>query len=225
MPGFRALNPVRVLPITISGGPMRRPARSTLLRSFAALVAVVVLAACSSEPDEGGDASATTTSATAAPADADAYADAVCGALGDWMTSIEEGNASLQDSLGDEVDLENVKQGLLDFLDDTIANTDEMVATIEDAGVPDVDNGQQVHDEIVSLLGQAQTAFEDARDTVDGLDASDPQALGQGLQELGTSLQSAFDEVQNPLENTDSTELNEAFESNEACTALDDMAA
>jgi hypothetical protein len=203
---------------------MRRAARSTLLRSFAALVAVVVLAACSSDADEGGDAGETTTSA-AAPADAEAYADTVCGALSDWMASIEEGNASLQDSLGNEVDLENVKQGLLDFLDDTIANTEEMVGTIEDAGVPDVDNGQQIHDEIVSLLGQAQTAFEDARATVDGLDASDPQALGQGLQELGTSLQSAFDDVQNPLENTDSTELNEAFESNEACTALDDMAA
>ncbi len=204
---------------------MRRAARSTLLRSFAALVSVVVLAACSSDADEGGDAGGTTTSAAAAPADADSYADTVCGALSDWMASIEEGNASMQDSLGDEVDLENVKQGLVDFLDDTIANTEEMVATIEDAGVPDVDNGQQVHDEIVSLLGQALSAFEDARDTVDALDASDPQALGQGLQELGTSLQSAFDEVQNPLENTDSTELNEAFESNEACTALDDMAA
>jgi hypothetical protein len=204
---------------------MRRAARSTLLRSSAALVFVVVLAACSSDADEGGGAGETTTSAAAAPTDADAYAETVCGALGDWMTSFEEGNASMQDSLGDEVDLENVKQALLDFLDDTIANIDELVTTVEDAGVPDVDNGQRVHDEIVSLLGQAQTAFEDARDTVDGLDASDPEALGQGLQELGTSLQSAFDEVQNPLENTDSTELNEAFESNEACTALDDMAA
>ncbi len=204
---------------------MRRAARSTLLRSFAALVSVVVLAACSSDPDEGGDAGETTTSAAAAPADAEAYADTVCGALSDWMTSIEEGNASLQDSLGNEVDLENVKQGLLDFLDDTIANTDEMVATIEDAGVPDVENGEQIHDEIVSLLGQAQTAFEEARDTVDALDASDPQALGQGLQELGTSLQSAFDDVQNPLENTESAELEEAFEANEACSALAEMAA
>jgi hypothetical protein len=204
---------------------MRRAARSTLVRSFAALVSVVALAACSSDADEGGDVGETTTSAAAAPADAGAYADTVCGALSDWMASIEEGNASLQDSLGDEVDLENVKQGLLDFLDDTIANTEELVGTIEDAGVPDVDNGEQIHDEIVSLLGRAQTAFEDARDTVDALDASDPQALGQGLQELGTSLQSAFDDVQNPLENTDSTELNEAFESNEACTSLDDMAA
>ena len=203
---------------------MSRPARSLLLRSLAVAASVVVLAACSSDADDGGEGGETTGGA-ASPADAQTYADTVCGALGDWMTSIEEGNASLQDSLENETDLENVKQGLLDFLDDTIANTDEMLGTIGDGGAPDVDNGEQIHDEIVNLLRQARTAFLQARDTVDGLDASDPQALGAGLQELGTSLQSAFDDVQNPLENTDSTELNEAFESNEECTALDEMAA
>ena len=141
------------------------------------------------------------------------------------MTSIEQGNATLQGSLENETDLEQVKQRLLEFLDGTIASTDEMLSTIDRTGAPDVDNGEQIHQELQNLLGQASTAFEDARETVDGLDASDPQALGTGLQELGTSLQSAFDDVQNPLENTDSTELDEAFASNETCTGLDDMAA
>ena len=204
---------------------MSRSARSLLLRSLALAASILVLAACSSDGDEGGEGGEPTTGAVAAPADAETYADTVCGALGDWMASIEEGNAALQSSLENETDLENVKQGLLDFLDDTIANTDEMLSTISDGGAPDVDGGEQIHDEIVSLLGQARTAFQGARDTVDGLDASDPQALGTGLQELGTSLQSAFDDVQNPLENTDNAELEEAFEANEACTALDDMAA
>ena len=204
---------------------MSRSARSLLLRSLAIAASVLVLAACSSDADEGGDGGEPTTSAAAAPADAETYADTVCGALGDWMASIEEGNAALQSSLENESDLENVKQGLLDFLDDTIGNTDEMLSTISDGGAPDVDDGERIHDEIVSLLGQARAAFQQARDTVDGLDASDPQALGTGLQELGTSLQSAFDDVQNPLENTESAELEEAFEANEACSALDEMAA
>jgi hypothetical protein len=204
---------------------MSRSARSLLLRSLAVAASVLLFAACSSDADEGGEGGEPATSAAAAPADAETYADTVCGALGDWMASIEEGNASLQSALENETDLENVKQGLLDFLDDTIANTDEMLSTISDGGAPDVDGGDQIHDEIVSLLGQARSAFQQARDTVDGLDASDPQALGTGLQELGTSLQSAFDDVQNPLENTDNAELEEAFESNEACSALDEMAA
>lgn len=205
---------------------MPRVSRSVLLRWFALVLSVSVLAACS---DDGGGGTDPTDAAdeTEAPAatDADTYAATVCGALGDWMTSIEEGNATLQGSLENETDLEQVKQRLLEFLDDTIANTDEMISTIESAGAPDVDNGEELHGQLVDLLGQAKTAFEDARTSVDDLDPSDPQALGTGLQELGTSLQSAFADVQNPLENAESPELEQAFEDNEACTSLDDQMA
>jgi len=198
--------------------------RSVLLRSIVVATSLFVLAACSS--DDGAGAGEEGDAGTEEEAvDADTYADGVCTALTEWMTSIEEGNATLQGSLENETDLEQVKQRLLEFLDGTIASTDEMLSTIDRTGAPDVDNGEQIHQELQNLLGQASTAFEDARETVDGLDASDPQALGTGLQELGTSLQSAFDDVQNPLENTDSTELDEAFASNETCTGLDDMAA
>jgi hypothetical protein len=200
--------------------------RSVLLRWFAVVLSVFVLAACSSDggseggtTDDGGDEPAP------AAADAEGYADTVCGALTDWMTAIEQGNADLQSSLENETDLEAVKLRLLEFLDDTIASTEDMLGAIEDGGAPDVDNGEQIHQELLGLLEQARTAFQDARDTVDGLDASDPQELGEGLQELGTSLQTAFDDVQNPLENTDSSDLDEAFEANEDCTSLDDMAA
>jgi hypothetical protein len=200
--------------------------RSALLRWFAVVASVFVLAACSSDngveggtTDDGGEGPAPAT------ADADGYAAAVCGALTDWMTAIEDGNTELQSSLENETDLEAVKQRLLEFLDDTIASTDEMLGSIEDAGAPDVDNGEEIHQQLLELLGRASTAFQDARDTVDGLDASDPQALGTGLQELGTSLQAAFADVENPLENTDSTELDEAFQANEDCTSLDEMAA
>jgi hypothetical protein len=205
---------------------MPRLTRSVLLRWFVVVLSVSVLAACSDDGGNGGEPAdgADDTEAPAA-ADADAYADTVCGALSDWMTSIEEGNTTLQSSLENETDLEQVKQRLLEFLDDTIANTDEMLGTIEDGGAPDVDNGEELHQQLLDLLGQAKTAFEDARDTVDGLDATDPQELGTGLQELGTSLQTAFADVQNPLENAESPELDQAFEENEACTSLDDMAA
>jgi hypothetical protein len=198
--------------------------RSLLLRLAVVVTAMFLLAACSDGGD-GGDATDDGGGAEAETLDADAYADRVCGALTDWMSAIEEGNTTLQSSLENETDLEQVKQRLLEFLDSTIASTDDMLGTIEGAGAPDVDNGEQIHDELQNLLGQARTAFQDARETVDGLDASDPQALGTGLQELGTSLQTAFDDVQNPLENTDSTELDEAFAANETCTSLDDMAA
>ena len=204
---------------------MPRVTRSVLLRWMALVLSVSVLAACS---DDGGGGTEPTDAGeeTEAPAaDADTYADTVCGALNDWMTSIEEGNTTLQSSLENETDLEQVKQRLLEFLDDTIANTDEMIATIEDGGAPDVDGGEELHAQLIDLLGQAETAFQDARETVDGLDATDPQELGTGLQELGTSLQTAFADVQNPLENAESPELDQAFEDNEACTALDDMAA
>ena len=202
---------------------MPRVTRSALLRWVAVVLSVSVLAACSDDSGDGTD-TAEETEAPAA-ADADTYAERVCGALSDWMTSIEEGNATLQGSLENEVDLEQVKQRLLEFLDDTIANTDDMIARVEDAGAPDVDNGEELHQRLLDLLGQAKTAFEDARDTVEGLDASNAQELGTGLQELGISLQTAFADVQNPLENADSEELDRAFEDNEACTSLEDMAA
>jgi len=195
-----------------------------MVRWLAILASVFVLAACSSDGETGGDTGAAG-GETASSVDAETYADTVCGAMNDWIGSIEAGNQTLQGALENETNLENVKQRLLEFLDETITNTDDLLTTLDDTGAPDVDNGDQVHDEIQQLLGQARTAFEEARDTVDGLDAGDPQALTQGFQEVTTSLQSAFADVENPIEQIESPELQEAFDSNETCNSIDEAAA
>ena len=201
---------------------MVRVPRSRLVRWSAIVASVLVLAACSDGGESGDNETAAASPTTV---DADTYAGTVCGAINDWIGSIEEGNQTLQGALENETNLENVKQRLLEFLDETLANTDDLVATLGDTGAPDVENGEQVHGEIQQLLDQARSAFADARDTVDGLDANDPQALGQGLQEVGTSLQSAFAGVENPIEQIESPELEEAFEANESCDSLGEAAA
>jgi hypothetical protein len=203
-----------------------RRSRSSLLHRLPiwslAVVAMVVLSACGGD-DSGGEPTATQTSAAPALADADTYATNMCTAIGDWATSIQERNETMQEELVGETSAEGVKQRVVTFLDDAIASTDQMLEQIDETGAPDVENGDEVHQQLVGALESARTVLADARETVDQLDSDDAQAMGQGLQELGASIQTAFEDISNPLETLENEELDQAFSENAACTELEQL--
>jgi hypothetical protein len=203
---------------------MRRFRSSTLNRLpiWSLVLALFLLAAC--EGDSGGDPTATgAASPTEALADADTYATNMCTAITDWATSIQERNVSMQEELQEETSAEGVKQRVLEFLDDAITSTDQMLEQIDEVGVPDVEDGEEVHQQLVGALESSRDVLADARDTVDQLDSDDPQALSQGLQDLGTSIQTAFGDISSPLESLENEELDQAFTENAACTELQQL--
>ncbi len=113
----------------------------------AALVAAVAFAAC------GGSNKVS----------AKDYAGKVCGAVQSWQTTLQSSSADLSAALGPSASPTTGKQKLGDFFDRVIAATGTMLGQLQDAGVPDVNNGQQISDTLVNAMTGFKTALETGR--------------------------------------------------------------
>lgn len=146
------------------------------------------------------------------------YATDVCGAVKQYTDSIQDRVSEIQSNAPENP--EEGKEVLTTFMDDMISDTDTLISDVEEAGVPDVDDGEQIADEVQSALEQVKSILEDARSQIDDLPTDDPQAFAEGTQELGTSLQESGEEVQSGLEGLQSAELEEASQDIEACQEI-----
>ncbi len=183
-------------------------------RRYAALAAILLcgaglLTACGGD-DEGGGGGGDTVSASS-------FASDVCSAVGDWAGGIQEESQQISSAF-QSGSPEEGKQILEDFIGGAVDRTDDLIAEVEEAGVPDVDGGEEYAD-------QLRDAFEAARNVLADVQAeaadlpSDPQAFGQAAQELGSGVQEALGAVGESVEQPDSPELEEAFEEEEACAS------
>lgn len=170
------------------------------------------LVACGGD-DEGGDDGGSSETVSA-----EAYAADVCGAMQDWITGIQERTQDLGSGLSGG-DADAGKQLLVDLLSEMSSSTGELVSAVEDAGVPDVDGGEEAADSLVSAFEEVQGILEDAQADVEDL-PSDPQGFQQGAAELGPTIQQALSSVGESLEEPDSEDLKTAFEEEESCNAV-----
>jgi hypothetical protein len=146
------------------------------------------------------------------------YASDVCGAVKQYTDSIRDRVSEIQSNAPQNP--EEGKEVLTTFMDDMIGDTDTLISDVEEAGVPDVDDGEQIADEVQSALEQVKSILEDARSQIEDLPTDDPQAFAEGTQEVGTSLQESGEEVQSGLEGLQSAELEEASQDIEACQEI-----
>lgn len=171
------------------------------------------LAACGG--DDGGDGGGGGSTETVS---AETYAADVCGAMQDWVTGIQERTQDLGSGLT-AGDTEGGKQVLVDLLSEMSGATGELVTAVEEAGVPDVEGGEEAADSLVSAFEDVQGILEDAEADVEAL-SDDPQEFQQGASQLGTTIQEALTQVGESLENAGSDDLTEAFENEESCNAV-----
>ena len=169
-------------------------------------------AACGGDDDgDGGGGSSETVSA-------EAYAADVCGAMQDWITGIQERTQSLTEGFQSN-DPQEGKELLSNLLAEMSAQTGDLVSAVEEAGVPDVDGGEEAADSLVSAFEDVQGILDDAQQDIEDL-PTDPQAFQQGAAELGPTLQQALSGVGSSIEEPDSQELRDAFENEESCSAI-----
>ena len=173
------------------------------------------LVACGGDDDGGDDGGGGGSSETVS---AEAYAADVCGAMQDWITGIQEKTQDLGSGITGN-DAEAGKQLLVDLLSEMSSSTGELVTAVEQAGVPDVDGGEEAADSLVSAFEEVQEILEGAEADVEAL-SSDPQEFQQGAAELGPTIQEALTSVGTSLEEPESEELKEAFEKEETCNAV-----
>lgn len=170
------------------------------------------LAACGGDDDgNGGGGSSETVSA-------EAYAADVCGAMKDWVSTIQDQAASIGENIQAR-DAQSGKDALSDLLADMSASTGDLVSAVEDAGVPNVDGGEEAADSLVSAFEDLQAILDDAQQDVADL-PTDPEGFKKGAAELAPTLQEALSSVGSSLEEPESQELQEAFENEESCSAI-----
>jgi hypothetical protein len=180
------------------------------LRTLALLLSLVVLAfaaaGCGGGDDDGSDSAA-------AP---DVWAASVCGALGNWVTSLQDGSRRLGTQMRDTKDLKTVKARFVSFLEDAEQSSEEMVEKVEEAGPPDVEQGEAIQDDLVGALEKVNQSFSNAVERANELSTSSLQSFSSGVGELSQ-------DVQKNLATTgqDFSTLSDRFQSSELDNATD----
>jgi hypothetical protein len=146
----------------------------------------------------------------------------MCGAAADWMSSLQDRNTQLQEDIGGAPsgDLGAIQEVTVAFLDGAVTDTEALIDEVSALSPPDVENGQQIHDGVLSAFTQARDLFVDARDQVAGLDTSDPAAFTQALTELSTTMSQAGTEIATSVQGLENAELDAAFNDTPACTTV-----
>ncbi|MDQ4095084.1 MAG: hypothetical protein M3174_02615 [Actinomycetota bacterium] len=199
----------------------RRTSRA--LRGWAiALASVLVFAACDGGGETTNEAASTPAAETSSPAttSAEEYVSTLCTEMQNWLTRLQEGQAQVQESVQPGSSPQDGQQALAAFFDSAIAATDQLVTAVQNAGVPDVEGGEQISEELTSRFEEARAALESARAQVDQLPVDDPEAFRAAAEDLGASIQSQLEAIGQALSTLSQPELDQAASTDPTCTGL-----
>jgi len=177
---------------------------------IAVLAAALAIGACGDD-DDGGDGESVS---------ADDYASAICSSTQDWVDGLQGRATDLQGSLGSDVSPEQGKDALAGFLDDVISDTDDWIAAVNDAGVPDVEGGEQAADDLLTAAEDAKVVLEDTRSRVDDLPTASDADFAREASEVGSATQESLGTIGDAISEPESDELRTALEESPACTEL-----
>jgi len=177
---------------------------------------LIALPACGGD-DGGGSAGGGGT----AP---EAWAKQVCGSVGSWLEDVQKRSSAIGDTAQGANSLKEAKSQFVTYFEELVARTDKMITEIEDAGDPDVEDGDAIGEDFRNTIAPMRDALADARDQAEDLPTDDPQAFAQGavkagesVEREGTQVGQAFDRLD---EKYDTAELQRAFKDEPACTEL-----
>ncbi|HYF10921.1 MAG TPA: hypothetical protein VEC09_01315 [Actinomycetota bacterium] len=201
-----------------------------------ALALAMVLAACGGDDDGGGETGtigetprvtagetaatgSTGDTATAGSVSAEEWVAGLCTSVSTYATDMQELTEGYADT-PPTGDLEEQKDFAVQLLVDAITVTEGFVEDLAAVGVPDVENGQQIFDEMTGAFDEAIAVLEEAQVSVEGIDTSDPTAFATELTNVGIALQTSSTSIQLSLGALASPELDAAALEEPACTQL-----
>ena len=153
---------------------------------------------------------------------ADEYVGSLCTAASGFTTTVVEGQTALQEAAGGDLTPEEGKERLSSFFADATEAGEQAASEIEDAGVPDVENGEEIADALSTAFDSVATALSDAQDDVEALPTDADESFQGAAEELATSFQEDVSSVGEGLsEIGQSSDLEAAAESNSECQSLE----
>ena len=181
-----------------------------------AILTSLVFVGCGGGSDDGDDGGDSETVPVAE------YVEGLCSAMVDWQGQAQELATTLQTDIQANQDLPipDRKEKLTTYLADLKTATEDFIANVEEAGVPDVEGGSDVADNFLSGFRQLVGVIETAEEQIPDLPEDSPAAFQAATDELGNQLQSGFEGIGTSFEQMGQTPLDPAFEDEESCQQI-----
>jgi hypothetical protein len=173
--------------------------------------AALVLVTCG-EGNGGGGGEGTVSAET--------YAQSLCASMQAYIDEVTTLSTDFPATLDPSASLDEQRNAVLAFLDDVLAATDRLISGVEDAGVPDIDNGDQVVVALEATFAEARGILEEARARVETISVDDPQVFAEQLNAIGETIQASLGEIGSSLASLDAPELNAAVSDHPECAAV-----
>ena len=116
----------------------------------------------------------------------------------------------------DTKDLKAVKARFVTFLEDAEESSGEMLAKVEEAGPPDVSQGEAIQDDLVTALTKVEQSFSNAVDKANELSTNSVQSFSNGVGKLSQSVQDNLSAT-----GTEFNELSDRYQAPELDDATD----
>ena len=151
---------------------------------------------------------------------AQTYAQRLCANMQSYIDEVAMLSTDFAGELDPAAELDEQRDALLAFLDDVLVATDRLIAGIDRAGVPDVDDGEEVVAAIGDTFSEARAILVDARGQVEAISVDDPETFADQRNEIGETIQASLSEIGSSLASIDAPELTTALSADPECAAL-----
>ena len=155
----------------------------------------------------------------------DDYAKAVCSGLLSWRQGVAGDSAGLSQALqAGAADVSTVKAKYTAFFQGIVRRTDTLLAAVDKAGAPKIDNGTAYARDLSGALAQTRTGLASAQRRFAALPVNDLRSYAAGAAKIRDALGTVFLGVGTTLDQLGKTYpdkgLNKAFEDQAACKSL-----
>ena len=146
-----------------------------------------------------------------------AWAAAVCQALTPWRVAIGDLTASTQRQMTATTTPAQAQENLVRLMAGAEEASERARKAVQDAGVPDVDQGEAVARGFLTSLGAVRDAYGRARRTIEGLSTASAGAFYAGVRAAVDTLGREYDASALDTSRLDSPELRRAFDEVPEC--------
>ncbi len=157
------------------------------------LAAVVLITGCGGGPSPG------------------AWAASVCSALTPWRAEIRKLTSSTDQQMTAQTSPAQAKENLVRLFDGAARASEMARRRVEQAGVPDVEQGAEVSARVRASLARMRDAYAKARDSIDSLSTSESTAFYDGVRDAVQTLNQEYEAGVLDTRNLNSEELTRAL--------------
>ena len=149
-----------------------------------------------------------------------AYIKSVCTAIGGFLHSVKARQSQLNPATLTHATPVQGKQLIVGVVSGFASDVAKLVSQIKAAGVPDVNNGQQISTAIQTALTRVQSSVATFQTQVNQLPTSSPTAFSAGAKSVATALQQSLSGITSSLSGLSSPQLQQAASKEPACQTL-----